>query len=126
MKSFVAEMEDETHDAVVWSWRKESGHLHNQVGDGQVSSSGTGAKVSDCHCRTKVLVSSYLRCTPCSVFSQIEHHGSNGLPTHLIPLAGIMLIVVAAIYMFAGGSGVDKPNVDVESPRVRPRRTAQD
>ena len=35
------EMEDETHDAVVWSWRKESGHPHNmRVGQGTHSSGG--------------------------------------------------------------------------------------
>jgi hypothetical protein len=60
-----------------------------------------------------------------------EHHGSGGLPTHLIPLAGMMLVVVAGVYMFAGGSGVNSGggDDDIESPgssKKYPRRTAQD
>jgi hypothetical protein len=58
---------------------------------------------------------------------QAEHHGSGGMPTHLIPVAGLMLIVVAGIYMLAGGSSANKGDGgDIESPRKFPRRTAQD
>lgn len=62
---------------------------------------------------------------------QHEHHGSGGLPTHLIPLAGMMLVVVAGLYMFAGGSRLKSSGEgdDIESPRISkkyPRRTAQD
>jgi len=51
------------------------------------------------------------------------------MPTHLIPVAGLMLVVVAAIYVFAGGSSVPAKDADIESPslggRPRPVRRLQ-